>query len=708
VSITAPPNNATVFGSSVTVSTSTSDNVGVVGVQFLLDGANLSVEDTTLPYSVTWNTTTATDGAHTLTGVARDAAGNTTTSSSVSVTVDNVTPASLTVRTLPGTRIFLGGNYGYLGAFQGTVPQTGDLQITSLPPGRHILRASMAGFMDAYRIVQLLPGPNVLTLNLVLFDPLATLNPTFKILDAGGPILGGGGASVPFVVDWDNDDNKDLLLAGGDGSIVLYQNAGSDAAPQFSGSTPIMADGTAIAVPGPSFVFVVDWDGDQNKDLVVGDGQGRVRWYRNTLADATPQLTEQGFLDAGLILLTVTPPAAPVVIDWNQDGLKDLLVGAGDGTMQVFLNDPASGGTDANPVLAAPVQVSLPGVILTNARPFVGDWNQDARKDLLVGYENGEVYLFLNSGTDAAPLFTTGSPLTGQGTPVMVSSQAAPFVMDWNNDGLRDLVIGSNAGEVFLAQGADLAAPAGPAGDAGSGDDGAGDLKCFIATAAYGSPLAPQVQALREFRDLYLLPHPAGKAFVALYYKLSPPLAQLIAGSDILRTIVRGGLVPIIGWAALVLWSPGLGLGVLLGVLGLGAWLALRVARRCEWVSAGRAVPLTGKRTRSRRSAPWRRLALGGCVLFILASAALLEASQKERSDVGTRVEFVGEVRLPQATRFALIRDQEAGHVKLYKRDEPIHAGENPLPVGKIASSPRAPRTQRMTRCSFAGSTPPW
>ncbi len=266
VSITAPVNNATVFGSSVTVSANASDNVGVAGVQFRLDGVNLGAEDTNPSYSVSWDTTTASNGVHTLTARARDAAGNTTTSSSVSVTVDNVTTASLTVRTLPGTRIFLGGNYAYLGVLQGTVPQTGEFQISGLTPGRHVLRTSMAGFMDAYRIVTRLPGSNVLILDLVLFDPLVTLNPTFTVLEAGAPILGSGGASVPFVVDWDNDGNKDLLLAGGDGSIALYQNVGTDAAPQFSGSTPIMADGTAIAVPGPSFDFLVDWYGDENKE----------------------------------------------------------------------------------------------------------------------------------------------------------------------------------------------------------------------------------------------------------------------------------------------------------------------------------------------------------------------------------------------------------------------------------------------------------
>jgi len=94
----APANNATVSGASVTVSATAADNVGVVGVQFRLDGANLGAEDTTNAYSVAWDTTTATDGAHTLTAVARDAAGNQTTSPTVTVTVANVTPGfTLTV-----------------------------------------------------------------------------------------------------------------------------------------------------------------------------------------------------------------------------------------------------------------------------------------------------------------------------------------------------------------------------------------------------------------------------------------------------------------------------------------------------------------------------------------------------------------------------------------------------------------------------------
>ncbi len=90
VSITAPTAGATVTGAAVTVSATASDNVGVVGVQFKLDGANLGTEDTASPFSITWNSTGASNGSHTITATARDLAGNSTTSTGVSVTVSNV------------------------------------------------------------------------------------------------------------------------------------------------------------------------------------------------------------------------------------------------------------------------------------------------------------------------------------------------------------------------------------------------------------------------------------------------------------------------------------------------------------------------------------------------------------------------------------------------------------------------------------------
>ena len=74
---------------SVDVAANAGDNVGVTGVQFKLDGANLGGEDTSAPYSAAWNTTTSTNATHTLVAVARDAAGNATTTSATTVTVKN-------------------------------------------------------------------------------------------------------------------------------------------------------------------------------------------------------------------------------------------------------------------------------------------------------------------------------------------------------------------------------------------------------------------------------------------------------------------------------------------------------------------------------------------------------------------------------------------------------------------------------------------
>jgi chitodextrinase len=88
VSITSPAANAIVSGT-INVTASASDNVGVVGVQFKNNGVNLGAEDTSNPFSVSANTTTVPDGAYTLTAVARDAAGNTTTSAPVAITVKN-------------------------------------------------------------------------------------------------------------------------------------------------------------------------------------------------------------------------------------------------------------------------------------------------------------------------------------------------------------------------------------------------------------------------------------------------------------------------------------------------------------------------------------------------------------------------------------------------------------------------------------------
>ncbi|HEY8133472.1 MAG TPA: Ig-like domain-containing protein, partial [Thermoanaerobaculia bacterium] len=91
VALIAPTNGATLSGT-VQVTATSSDNVGVIGLQFYLDGVALGPEGTAAAYTYSWDTTKTANGSHTLKAVARDAAGNSATSATISVTVSNAAP----------------------------------------------------------------------------------------------------------------------------------------------------------------------------------------------------------------------------------------------------------------------------------------------------------------------------------------------------------------------------------------------------------------------------------------------------------------------------------------------------------------------------------------------------------------------------------------------------------------------------------------
>jgi hypothetical protein len=76
---------------------------------------------------------------------------------------------------------------------------------------------------------------------------------------------------------------------------------------------------------------------------------------------------------------------------------------------------------------------------------------------------------------------------------------------------------------------------------------------CFIATAAYGTLLAEEIQILREFRDEYLLTNPLGQGLVDVYYSISPPIADFITEHPSLKPIVRAGLMPVVAMCSIVL-----------------------------------------------------------------------------------------------------------------------------------------------------------
>ena len=105
---------------------------------------------------------------------------------------------------------------------------------------------------------------------------------------------------------------------------------------------------------------------------------------------------------------------------------------------------------------------------------------------------------------------------------------------------------------------------------------GGGGGGCFIATAAFGSAMAPEVERLRGFRDSCLLTNVPGRAFVDFYYRVSPPVADFISESEELRQIARGMLWPLV----LAVKNPTAAVAVIVTALSLGILCGIGRGRR--------------------------------------------------------------------------------------------------------------------------------
>jgi hypothetical protein len=121
-------------------------------------------------------------------------------------------------------------------------------------------------------------------------------------------------------------------------------------------------------------------------------------------------------------------------------------------------------------------------------------------------------------------------------------------------------------------------------GLAAAGDGGGGGGPCFIATAAYGTPIAAEIEVLRDVRDGYLLDNAVGAAFVDVYYTVSPAIADVVAQSPVLAALVRIALMPVIFFGKIVLTAPLAGVTIALMAMALA--LAHRARKRARSLRA--------------------------------------------------------------------------------------------------------------------------
>ena len=276
--------------------------------------------------------------------------------------------------------------------------------------------------------------------------------PKKRLIIVGGATFDVGNNAKPCVVDWNNDHRKDLLVGDSLGQIHYLQNVGSDKEPIFTTDTSLNCGASLLDVGyNAAPVAVFDWNNDGKKDLIVGDRYGNINCFKNVGTDDSPSFEQAELAGNGTkSTVDVNGYATPFVCDWDNNGKKDLVVGSYHGGLEVFLNI----GIDSNPAFGSSSRVLIGTKteldMGENSTVFVVDWNDNSKKDLICGSIDGKVYRVLNYGTDNAPLFYKPTAVTVDGEVIDVGAHSAPVVCDWNNDGIKDLLVGNEEGQIML------------------------------------------------------------------------------------------------------------------------------------------------------------------------------------------------------------------------------------------------------------------
>lgn len=293
-------------------------------------------------------------------------------------------------------------------------------------------------------------------------------------IEAGGEIVDTYGAPNPCIADFDGDGDLDIICGEFVDGLTWYENIGTRTAPKFAAGRQLSNRDGEIRLHLEMIVPVVsDFDGDGRPDLVVGDEDGRVAWLRNTgkVRGGMPQFESPVYFRQQADLVKFGALSTPCAVDWDGDGREDIIAGNSAGEIALIKN--LSGGE--NPVWAAPrlfkvdgaplrIQAGENGSIQGPAERkwgytvlSVADWDGDGLKDIIVNSIWGKIEWYRNLGhrdglalAPAQPVYVewegeTPKPAWNWWTPepgtLATQWRTTPAAVDWNGDGLTDLVV---------------------------------------------------------------------------------------------------------------------------------------------------------------------------------------------------------------------------------------------------------------------------